>query len=608
MSPTKARKAQSVEDVAFRGVERYIPSKPRQTVATTDKESTLLGVQNNMSVPITNDAAGMTLVECSVANLDASAQLLHSMSGSAELLTDGDDFGKRGGSPPAQNPQNQEPIQDQATKIPRNPNPSAVDGAVDSTPAVAASLARTEQKAQASDNRQRNDDHAQAPQAKQPSKKNKNKTKNKSVQLRVTKASEKSVGDQLSEAPHRSENIKPPKDQIKPTGKTFSYHEFDAAILHRARNVSQPSNVIDSSCASQGSEAQPSLDLLVMSTGSTERVHSTVVEQPQAQPVAKSSSAPGLSDQPHAHAVKKSREGVLEPTPTTFVPSLEHTTNIMDSKPTMTGVNMKEGPEIVSKAITRENGNSPYNKEDSTSCGPLSTVQTSYQQTERSNSNVDTSQEDTLNSTEPSSAKHHKDGGFDPEVLRSLLQADEATHDRLEDKGNLKSQEALVRVEQASTVSAQDLVQDKSSPSRTSGLLPRVSPMPCQLHGTDGPLPNETPLVNAKPVTTEEILISSSAKTARSNDTTTSPSPSASISEADNRNRSPDVLLRSSSPQSIPAPIQTRHKKRPKQLVSVKKGDVPDAEAHSAASGTQPDDPVPVSQLSQTTSLPLNFI
>ena len=466
--------------------------------------------------------------------------------------------------------------QDHGQILESSNHPSAVDGPSDPAPiSIATKLLEAEQIVRGGER----DDHvAPVSHAKQVSKKKKGRNKNE-----ISKSLDKiqyTERGQSSGGALNSENVKPPSTSQPQTAEkhflgkaAFPEHKDDAAKNDEAGiNASEPSNVSSLARALSDSEAH---------IVDTSTIAKSGIEISKKTPLTEQSPSPMV----HAHSMADSLENPSkkdqstndgsasdnEPRPTTNAVA-----SAKKSEAPVSAITMNEGESHGSQVMTQEGSSSAHGDEESTSFEHTSTMQTSSLQTERSNSIADASQPSTVHSSESSQNQQAQNTELDVEKLRTLLQADADSAIREDDGHAVDATTGRVFAlgRRRSTVASDSLEFSEELMHKDSHVLPTTI-LAESVVNIDSAKRISHETSSAKPLdAVKKPDILKAATTTPPKDTSELsldiPSdlshPQSKLPE--NKN-SPLIPPRSSSLQSVSAPIQTRQKKKPKQFPAV---------------------------------------
>ena len=608
VSPTKVGRANDMEGPNVRGAVRVSTHSRKKSGVNAAKEALLPSTRGNVDVagpyatrvqPVDPTNAHPSLhppervqsssllteneVPAQVEPVSSFAEPLDFYQGLSEVGTvpAGQDFksGETTSSSKPFEPRTYKEALTQATKA--NNDPFAVDGTSDAVPTKNA-----EQKAQHMNNKQCSGDVAPKSRAKRTNKII--KIQSQKHQSKLSNASQKSDGGASSGSQPKSENVKP---QAKaPAQKIFlekaafdSKHEDDAPGIHGAETQApEPSAAATTNIttrATSNHEVQLVLDPSTIAVDDEEARDPMTIERVP----------PSIGDlsSPTRHQGKPSHDA--RPITRQYEPDLLPRASalaipeatISDTITSDTTVN--EGDTHEPQAMTRDASNSILDNEDTPSFEHCSTMQTSYVQTERSNSIADASQPIIVDSNKSYMKQHVQSGEIDIEKLHTLLQADAAAR---QDDGHFIDKTA----KQVSAHSRQgnDKVLNPLEPDQElvheETYVRQTQELPRSATRTES-VKEEANAISSCGAT-DTIIEPGSVETALplTPDTSVGPVPESTLSQGPlsglqhGQSKSPENKLqpgvppRSSSLRVVSEPIQTRHKKKPKQFKPVEDG------------------------------------
>ena len=476
--------------------------------------------------------------------------------------------------PTDQGAQSENPALQQTTKASGDPSP--VDGPSESAPiATATQMLDTER---AVPGRDRDPRVKFGPFAKGTSKKKRGGTKT-GIPKTLGTLQHSERGQSSAGGPH-SENVKPPSDsQPETTEKpflekaAFSEHEDDAAKTGGAE-MSEPELSTATISARPASDPKHSLETLSI-------IASEIAEARKTPAVAQS-----LSSMTDTHTVTDSIEkpsghdqSTTEDIPSNHVsrPTTDAITNVIRSEVPECEAAVDDSGRHGSQAMTREVSNTTNCREESTLFEHTSSVQSSFLQTERSNSIADASQPSIIHSSGLSRNEQTRDTGFDAENLRMLLSAAEKDGGHTEDT----LVEPVLADRRQSSATASDLQKSSEGSEREeSHVLPLMSPADGVVHiePTKGISAQDSSIVSTdNDLKPETFKITTTMRPEKRSESALNfippyalPSDSTRLqSKSPEDKKTPAIPPRSSSLQSVSAPIQTRQKKKPKQFPPV---------------------------------------
>ena len=471
--------------------------------------------------------------------------------------------------------------------------PSNIDGANDLS-ARTDQIARTDEEVTEQVIGSHHDLHVSNPVPRTPIKKDKKKGKSKAAIAQPKAADMEGAGSRSSENVRPSSNEeqrhveKPPleKAAFPCNNDTSKRHELEfetKAIAERARldvdvSQSEPQRSLESTpfdggrrpCTPTKQKAADSSKIPVRDPVNT--------ENPSTEPPHPGKSLSGELRPKGSEKRDSATYSQIEP-PTAPQPPQE----------TKTSKNVTVSPEGVEEpspvAMIRDASTSTHEEEDKASTAP-----TSYMQTERSNSIVGGLSSTTTYPPQSPSKQGARDALLDADKLHSLLQADVDTS-----IGAGMSQEL---VGSKGTYSPEALMNEKSVSS--------VDPAPLG-NTTPGKIAEGRYAVlslledkddNVKPAASD-ISAKTSANRGSARSAISAPSPASTESvreKSPEKEQKPVIPSRSSSLQPVSAPIQTRHKKKPKRFEQVEEGNG-DVDAKVPLVGGRVDDEVLVGQI-----------
>lgn len=256
------------------------------------------------------------------------------------------------------------------------------------------------------------------------------------------------------------------------------------------------------------------------------------------------------------------------------------------SKPTNSDCPSDNGRQLTSEEMARDSSVSTQEDKGGALFESPSTAPTSFFQTERSSSIADELRLDLTELEEKSLSKERQSLGVDSDQLRSILQADfeadvttPARHENFRDSS---VQACSLTITDTTAPVESVLAQEPSHVEGASLQTPSVPNAPAILEPEGGKehvkeFPQNVSNDGMKPVLTEEApMMAANKMSGPPSIVPASPhgpssSPGNGHSRSPERKHAPVIPPRSSSLPLDPAPIQTRHKKKPKKVVPVDK-------------------------------------